>query len=103
MRSFQSWNERIERECYARVAPSLASMSCDFGPTLLEWMEHHAPGTCAAVVAAGRAGGALAMPYPHLILPLIPRRDKVTEVRGGRAEFRRRFRPAPGGVWLRDK
>src|SRR5207245_8402153 len=68
--------ERIERECYARVAPSLASMSFDFGPTLLEWMEHHAPGTCAAVVAAGRAGGALAMPYHHLIHPLEQRGDR---------------------------
>src|SRR5256886_10067680 len=58
---FHDWNERIERECYARVAASLASMSFDFGPTLLEWMEQHAPGTYAAVVAAGRAGGAVAM------------------------------------------
>src|SRR3989475_2699234 len=97
---FHDWNERIERECYARVAPSLASMSFDFGPTLLEWMEHHAPGTCAAVVAAGRAGGALAMPYHHLILPLSPRRDKVTEVRWGIADFRRRFGRQPEGMWL---
>jgi len=97
---FHDWNERIERECYARVAPSLASMSFDFGPTLLEWMEHHAPGTYAAVVAAGRAGGALAMPYHHLILPLSPRRDKVTGVRWGIADFRRRFGREPEGMWL---
>src|SRR5206468_9809843 len=85
------WIERIERNCYARVAPSLASMSFDFGPTLLEWMEHHAPGTYAAVVAAGRAGGALAMPYHHLILPLSARRVQVTEVRWHIADVRRRF------------
>jgi len=97
---FHDWNERIERECYARVAPSLASMSFDFGPTLLEWMEHHAPGTYAAVVAVGRAGGALAMPYHHLILPLSPRRDKVAEVRWGIADFRRRFGRQPEGMWL---
>src|SRR2546427_240105 len=97
---FHDWNERIERECYARVAPSLASMSFDFGPTLLEWMEHHAPGTYAAVVAAGRAGGALAMPYHHLILPLSPRRDKVTGVRWGITDFRRRFGREPEGMWL---
>ena len=52
---FHDWNERIERECYAPVASSLASMSFDFGPTLLEWMERHAPGTHAAVVAASRS------------------------------------------------
>src|SRR3989442_5956218 len=63
-------------------------------------MEHHAPGTYAAVVAAGRAGGALAMPYHHLILPLRPRRDKVTEVRWGLADFRRRFGREPEGMWL---
>src|SRR5437899_2226631 len=97
---FHDWPERIERECYARVAPSLAFMSFDFGPTLLEGMEHHAPGTYAAVVAAGRAGGALAMPYHHLILPLSPRRDRVTGVRWGIADFRRRFGREPEGMWL---
>src|SRR5207237_1202681 len=61
---FHDWNERIERECYAPVAPSLASLSFDFGPTLLEWTERHAPGTYRAVVAAGRAGGAVAAASP---------------------------------------
>src|SRR3989475_9640416 len=75
-------------------------MSFDFGPTLLEWMERHAPGTYAAVIAAGRRGGAVAMPYHHLILPLAPRRDKVTEVRWGIADFRRRFGREPEGMWL---
>src|SRR5437867_4732228 len=70
---FHDWNERIERECYARVAPSLASLSFDFGPTLLEWMERHAPGTYAAVVAAGRAGGAGAAPDHAPLLPPPPR------------------------------
>src|SRR5437867_13392489 len=63
-------------------------------------MEQHAPGTYAAVVAAGRPGGAVAMPYHHLILPLTPRRDKVTEVRWGIADFRRRFARVPEGMWL---
>ncbi len=97
---FHDWNERIERESYAPVAASLGSMSFDFGPTLLEWMERHAPGTYAAVVAAARSGGAVAMPYHHLILPLAPRRDKVTEVRWGIADFRRRFGREPEGMWL---
>ena len=97
---FHDWNERIERESYAPVGPSLASMSFDFGPTLLEWMERHAPETYAAVIAAGRSGGAVAMPYHHLILPLAPRRDKVTEVRWGSADFKRRFGREPEGMWL---
>jgi len=98
---YHDWNERIERECYAPVAPSLASLSFDFGPTLLEWMERAAPETYAAVLAADRAGGgAMAMPYHHVILPLSPRRDKTTEVRWGIADFRRRFGREPEGMWL---
>jgi alpha-amylase/alpha-mannosidase (GH57 family) len=102
------WNERITRECYAPVAPSLAALSFDFGPTLLAWMEHAAPATYAAVLAADRAsaaqhdghGSAVAMPYHHSILPLSSRRDKTTEVRWGIADFRRRFGREPEGMWL---
>ena len=98
---YHDWNVRIEQECYARVAGSLASLSFDFGPTLLEWMERHAPETYAAVLAADRASGnAVAMPYHHVILPLCPRRDKTTEVRWGIADFRRRFGREPEGMWL---
>jgi alpha-amylase/alpha-mannosidase (GH57 family) len=98
---YHDWNERIERECYSRVAGSLASLSFDFGPTLLEWMERHAPDTYAAVLAADRASGnAVAMPYHHVILPLSPRRDKTTEVRWGIADFQRRFGREPEGMWL---
>jgi alpha-amylase/alpha-mannosidase (GH57 family) len=105
---YHDWNERIEQECYARVAASLASLSFDFGPTLLAWLEHAAPETYQAVLAADRAGSAghgghgnaVAMPYHHPILPLCPRRDKVTEVRWGIADFRRRFGREPEGMWL---
>src|ERR1051325_9867972 len=83
-----------------RRAPCRAAMSSDCGPTLLEWMERCAPGSYAGVGAAGRGGGAVAMPYHHLILPLAPRRDKVTEVRWGIADFRRRFGREPEGMWL---
>jgi hypothetical protein len=40
------------------------------------------------------------MPYHHTILPLASRRDKVTEVRWGIADFRRRFGREPEGMWL---
>ena len=105
---FHDWNERIERECYGPVSGSLTSLSYDFGPTLLAWMERAASGTYGAVLAADRAsatqhgghGNAIAMPYHHAILPLSPRRDKVTEVRWGIADFRRRFGRDPDGMWL---
>jgi alpha-amylase/alpha-mannosidase (GH57 family) len=120
---FHDWNERIERECYravvaarlyapdgriAGIVNTLASISFDVGPTLLEWMERYAPRTYAGVLEADRIssarhdghGNAIAMPYHHVILPLASRRDKVTEVRWGIADFRRRFGREPLGMWL---
>ena len=120
---FHDWNERIDRECYRavvaarRYAPdgriagivnTLASLSFNVGPTLLEWLERHAPRTYAGVLEADRLsrerhgghGNAIAMPYHHAILPLASRRDKVTEVRWGIADFRRRFGREPVGMWL---
>ena len=120
---FHDWNQRIERECYravaaarlyapdgriARIVNTLASISFDFGPTLLDWLEREAPGTYAGVLEADRLsrerydghGNAMAAPYHHTILPLASRRDKVTEVRWGIADFRRRFGREPAGMWL---
>ena len=119
---YHDWNERIERESYravtaarvpsadgriARIENALAWTSFDVGPTLLEWMEREAAETYAQVLAADRAsrerlgfGNALAHPYHHIILPLASRRDKITEVRWGIADFRRRFARAPEGFWL---
>ncbi len=119
---FHNWNERIERECYrtvvaarvldgegriARILNALEWISFNVGPTLLEWLERHAAGTYADILAADRAsarrtghGNAIAMPYHHAILPLASRRDKMTEVRWGIADFRRRFGREPAGMWL---
>jgi len=119
---FHDWNERIEQECYravaaarlpgaggriARIANLYEHISFNFGPTLLEWLEHEAPGTYSAVLAADVAsrarlghGNALAMPYHHAILPLSTRREKMVEVRWGIADFRRRYGRDPAGMWL---
>jgi hypothetical protein len=119
---FHDWNARIERECYravaaarvpaadgriARIVNALSWTSFDFGPTLLDWMEREAPDTYAQVLAADREsrerlgfGNAVASPYHHVILPLGSRRDVVTEVRWGIADFRRRFGRVPEGMWL---
>jgi len=86
---------------------ALEWISFDFGATLLEWLEADAPATYRAVLDADRRsvartgwGNAVAAPYHHVILPLATRRDKVTEVRWGIADFRRRFGREPDGFWL---
>ena len=119
---FHDWNERIERECYravvaarvhgadgriAGIVNTLEWISFNVGPTLFEWLVRHAPDTARRMVAADRAsvarlghGNAIAHPYHHVILPLASRRDKVTEVRWGMMDFRRRFGREPEGMWL---
>ncbi|MEO8200425.1 MAG: DUF3536 domain-containing protein [Gemmatimonadota bacterium] len=119
---FHDWNQRIEQESYravvaarvlghegriASVLNTLSYSSFNFGPTLLSWMESAAPDTYAAILEADREsirrlghGNAIAQPYHHVILPLSTRRDKVTEVRWGIADFRRRFGREPEGMWL---
>ncbi|MGQ0646455.1 MAG: DUF3536 domain-containing protein [Gemmatimonadaceae bacterium] len=119
---FHDWNQRIERECYravvgaripgtdgriARVINTLEWISFNVGPTLFEWMERYAPDTYQQILAADQAsvarlghGNAIAQPYHHAILPLASRRDKTSEVRWGKADFRRRFGREPDGMWL---
>ncbi len=119
---FHDWNARIEQECYRAVVAArvlgregrilevintLSSISFNFGPTLLTWMEAAAPDTYRALLEADRQsmrrlgfGNAIAHPYHHVILPLSTRRDKTTEVRWGIADFRRRFGREPDGMWL---
>lgn len=120
---YHDWNRRIEQECYRavvaaripapqgrieRIVNTLEAISFNVGPTLVEWLEREAPDTWAAMLAAdhvsrlrrGGHGNAIAMPYHHVILPLASRRDKLTEVRWGIADFRRRFGREPAGMWL---
>ena len=107
---FHDWNERVAAECYEavvaarlpgaggriqRIVNTLESMSFNFGPTLLSWMESEARETYEAILRAdtrsrdrlGGHGNALAQAYHHTILPLASRREKVTEVRWGIADF----------------
>jgi hypothetical protein len=71
-------------------------------------METHAADTYGAILEADRTsrrltggyGNAMAQAYHHTILPLASRREKVTEVRWGIADFRRRFGRDPEGMWL---
>ncbi|MDX1495779.1 MAG: hypothetical protein R3253_17040, partial [Longimicrobiales bacterium] len=61
---YHDWNARIEAECYGpivrsrvlgeggpdRVVNSLEWMSFNFGPTLMVWLERHAPDTYQAIL-----------------------------------------------------
>jgi alpha-amylase/alpha-mannosidase (GH57 family) len=120
---YHDWNERITAECYApnadarildardrivRIVNNYSQISFNFGPTLLAWLEQHAPETYESIIAADRMsmerfsghGSAMAQAYNHMILPLANRRDKVTQVRWGLADFGARFGRPPEGMWL---
>jgi alpha-amylase/alpha-mannosidase (GH57 family) len=120
---YHDWNERITAECYSTNATSrildwegwivdivnnYSTMSFNFGPTLLAWMEDLAPDVYAAIVEADRLsqerfsghGSALAQAYNHIILPLANRTDKFTQIFWGIRDFERRFGRYPEGMWL---
>ncbi len=122
---YHDWNERITAECYAPntasrnlgmdgriqgIVCNYARISFNFGPTLLSWMEKHAPDTHGALQAADRQsilwrsghGSALAQVYNHIIMPLATLKDKRTEVRWGIKDFEYRFRRFPEGMWLAE-
>lgn len=120
---YHDWNERITAECYApngasrllnpeneiiRIVNNYSRMSFNFGPTLLSWLESEAPRTCRSILEAdqmsqsrfGGHGSAMAQGYNHMILPLANRRDKITQIEWGLADFASRFGRQAEGMWL---
>jgi alpha-amylase/alpha-mannosidase (GH57 family) len=122
---YHDWNERIEAECYApngasritnrkgeivRIVDNYARMSFNFGPTLLKWMAEKTPRTYRTILDADRSsaqrygghGSAIAQAYNHIIMPLASRRDAITQIRWGIADFKHRFGRRPEGMWLAE-
>jgi hypothetical protein len=120
---YENWNARITRECYAANAASrvldsqggildiinnYAHISFNFGPTLLAWLEEHAPDIYGQIFEADRAsraqhgghGNAVAQAYSHIILPLAAAEDARTQVRWGLRDFEVRFGRRSEGMWL---
>jgi alpha-amylase/alpha-mannosidase (GH57 family) len=120
---YHDWNERVTAECYAPntaarrvgqgnrildIVNNFEKISFNVGPTLMAWLERHAPNVYQKILEADRKssiarqghGNAIAQAYNHMILPLALRRDKVTQVRWGLADFRHRFGRDPVGMWL---
>lgn len=120
---YHDWNERITEECYKQNAASrilgsdkkivdivnnYESMSFNFGPTLLSWLEKRSPDVYRRILVAdhkGREhysghGPAIAQAYNHMIMPLACERDKHTQVIWGIWDFEKRFERKPEGMWL---
>src|SRR6201995_1383885 len=122
---YHDWNDRITAECYApngassitnkqneiiRIMNNYARMSYNFGPTLLSWLHDKAPRTYRMILDADRFsaqrysghGSAMAQVYNHLIMPLANKRDALTQIRWGIADFESRFGRKPEGMWLAE-
>jgi alpha-amylase/alpha-mannosidase (GH57 family) len=119
---FHDWNTRITAECYrpngvARIydgqgrildiVNNYRYLSFNFGPTLISWLEDHAPDTYAKLLegdaqslAALGNGNAIAQAYNHAILPLATARDRETQVIWGLKDFEHRFKRKASALWL---
>jgi len=122
---FHDWNERIHWECYrpnafARVLNDRGEVveivnnyeyfSFNIGPTLMSWLERYDVEVYHRILEADEKsaerlhghGNAIAQVYNHIIMPLANERDKYTQIRWGKEDFRSRFGRDPEGIWLAE-
>jgi alpha-amylase/alpha-mannosidase (GH57 family) len=122
---FHDWNERINYECYrpnafarvmnergeiAGIVNNYEFLSFNIGPTLMSWLERHDLEVYQQILIADRKscdrlnghGNAIAQVYNHVIMPLANQRDKYTQIRWGKADFRSRFGRDSEGMWLAE-
>ena len=120
---YHDWNERVCAECYApngaarivnsknqitRIVNNYARISFNFGPTLLSWLMENAQRTYRMILDGERRSrksfkghsSAMAQVYNHVILPLANRRDRITQIRWGIADYQRHYGTLPEGMWL---
>ena len=122
---FHDWNERIHHECYrpnafARVVDEWGDvvgivnnyeyLSFNIGATLMSWLEKYDVEVYQRILEADRHscdrlnghGNAIAQVYNHIIMPLANERDKHTQIRWGKEDFKSRFKRDPEGMWLAE-
>ena len=122
---FHDWNERIDWECYrpnafarvfndqgevVKIVNNYEYMSFNIGPTLMSWLERYDIEVYQRILEADAKscdrlnghGNAIAQVYNHIILPLANERDKHTQIRWGKEDFRSRFGRDPEGMWLAE-
>lgn len=106
---YNNWNERIHAECYQPNAKlgNFEKISFNIGPTLFNWMASYDPVTYKRIIEQERrnyevnnVGNGMAQVYNHVILPLASKRDKITQIKWGIADFEHRFGHSPCGMWL---
>ena len=122
---FHDWNERIHHECYrpnafARILNehgevvgienNFEYMSFNIGPTLMSWLQNYDIDVYQRIIEADKKsserlnghGNAIAQVYNHIIMPLASERDKYSQIRWGKADFRSRFGRDTEGMWLAE-
>ncbi len=122
---YRDWNERINAECYnpntasrilggnkniIDIINNYSKISFNFGPTLLSWIEEHAPDVYDKILEADLIsknqfsghGSAIAQVYNHIIMPLANESDRRTQVIWGIEDFKSRFGRDPEGMWLAE-
>jgi alpha-amylase/alpha-mannosidase (GH57 family) len=122
---FHDWNERINAECYSpnafsrilneeglitNIVNNYSSISFNFGPTLLDWLQKNAVDVYREILEAdilsqkknNGHGSAIAQVYNHIIMPLADEKDKHTQVIWGILDFEKRFKRKPEGMWLAE-
>jgi alpha-amylase/alpha-mannosidase (GH57 family) len=122
---FHDWNQRISHECYRpnafarvntgdgkllQIVNNYEYFSFNIGATLLSWLEQHDQLTYQRILEADQNsakrlnghGNAIAQVYNHIIMPLANRRDKLTQIRWGKADFYSRFGRETEGMWLAE-
>jgi alpha-amylase/alpha-mannosidase (GH57 family) len=122
---YHDWNERVCAECYAtngaarivgtknrisRIVNNYARIHYDFGPTLMSWLKENASRTYRMILDGERRSrrnfhghsSAMAQVYNHIIMPLANRRDRITQIRWGIADYIHHFGTPPEGMWLSE-
>ncbi|WP_392533575.1 DUF3536 domain-containing protein [Nostoc sp. C117] len=122
---FHDWNERIHWECYrpnafarvlndrgevVEIVNNYEHFSFNIGPTLMSWLERYDVEVYQRILEADANssqrlhghGNAIAQVYNHIIMPLANERDKYTQIRWGKEDFRSRFGRDPEGIWLAE-
>lgn len=122
---FHDWNQRIHNECYRpnafarilnnsgkllRIVNNFEYLSFNIGATLLSWLEQYDPEVYQRILDGDQAsaqrldghGNAIAQVYNHIIMPLANTKDKLTQIRWGKADFKARFGRDTEGMWLAE-